>query len=85
VAAKLANMGQGERTDLEHSANLQKVSRADAAKLLNVSTRSVAAADKVIHEGSEDLIHAVERGELARLMLSIRQRARAGLNSVRPK
>lgn len=65
VAAKLANMAQGERTDIEPSANLQKVSQADAAKLLNVSTRSVAAAAKVIHDGDEDLVHAVERGEVA--------------------
>jgi hypothetical protein len=32
VAEKLANMRQGERTDLEPSVNLRKVSQADAAK-----------------------------------------------------
>jgi hypothetical protein len=37
VAAKLANMQQGARTDKEHSANLQEVSRAKAAEMLNVS------------------------------------------------
>jgi hypothetical protein len=31
TAAKLANMRQGERTDIEHSANLQKVSQSEAA------------------------------------------------------
>lgn len=33
--ARVANMRQGERTDLEHSANLQNVSRAQAADLVN--------------------------------------------------
>ena len=47
VAAKLANMTQGQRTDIEPSANLQNVSQADAAEMLNVSTRTVAAAAKV--------------------------------------
>lgn len=47
VAAKLANMTQGQRTDLEPSANLQNVTRTDAAALLNVSTRTVAAAANV--------------------------------------
>jgi hypothetical protein len=42
VAAKLANMRQGERTDLEPSANWQKVSIRRAAEILNVSERSVA-------------------------------------------
>lgn len=69
VAAKLANMAQGERTDREPSANLQKVSQADAAQMLNVSTRSVAAAAKVLHDGDEELVHAVERGGVAELSL----------------
>ena len=49
VAAKLANLAEGARTDIEPSANLQKVSQADGTKLLNVSARSVAA--KVMHDG----------------------------------
>lgn len=65
VAAKLANMDQGERTDLEPSANLQKVSQADAATLLNVSTRTVATAKAVQDEGSEELIAAVESGTVS--------------------
>lgn len=62
VAAKLANMEQGERTDLQPSANLQKVSRAEAAELLNVSERTVNAASKVKDEGAPELIAAVEAG-----------------------
>ena len=41
VAAKLANMRQGERTDLEPRPKLSKVSQAEAAKKLNVSRTSV--------------------------------------------
>src|SRR4051794_14194171 len=47
IALRLATMPQGARTDREPSANLQKVSQPEAAKLLNVSTRSVADAKKV--------------------------------------
>ena len=36
VAAKLANMKSGTRTDIEPTANLQEVSRAEAAEMLNV-------------------------------------------------
>jgi hypothetical protein len=42
IAAKIENMRQGERTDLEPNANLHKVSRGEAARLMNVSPRSVA-------------------------------------------
>jgi hypothetical protein len=73
IAADLANMGQGERTDLaEPSANLQKVtstasavSQADAGKMLNVSTRSVAAAKRVRKQGTEKLQKAVRDGKMA--------------------
>ena len=62
LAAELATMKQGERTDVEPSANLQKVSQADAAKLTNVSTRSVASAAKVKNEGTPELRDAVKQG-----------------------
>lgn len=49
-----------------NSANLlNSGSQADAAKMLNVSTRSVAAAAKVLDEGDDELVHAVERGDIA--------------------
>lgn len=56
MAAKLANMRQGERTDLEHSANLQKVSQKEAAEMLNVGERSVATAAKVSREAPEPVV-----------------------------
>lgn len=65
VAAKLATMKQGERTDLEPSANLQKVSRDSAAEACKVSTRSVASAREVIDHGTEELREAVEQGEVS--------------------
>lgn len=65
VAARIANKRQGERTDLEPSANLQKVSQAEAATLLGVSPRSVAAAVNVQKVGTPELIAAVDQGELA--------------------
>jgi ParB-like chromosome segregation protein Spo0J len=66
IAARLANMRQGERTDLaRRSAKLQKVSRSEAADILNVSERLVADAQKVQRLGVPELVHAVETGELA--------------------
>ena len=44
VAGRLATMKQGQRTDLEPSANLPKVSQEKAAEMLNVSDRTVATA-----------------------------------------
>jgi hypothetical protein len=41
VAARIANMRQGARTDLQPSANLPEVSRPQAAAMLNVSERTV--------------------------------------------
>jgi ParB-like chromosome segregation protein Spo0J len=65
VAANIANMRQGERTDLEPSANLQKVDRATAAKLLNVSERSVAYATKVEATGAPELVRAADQGAVS--------------------
>jgi hypothetical protein len=62
VAATLANMELG---DNQHggSANLQThVSQGDAADMLNVSTRTVAAAAKVLKKARESVVHAVESG-----------------------
>jgi hypothetical protein len=50
IAAELATMRQGARTDLQPSAKLPEVSQPQAAKLLKVSPRSVRAAKKVLRE-----------------------------------
>lgn len=65
IAAKMANINQGERTDLEPSANLQKVSVTEAAEKFNVSPRSVETAKSVLTKGDEELIAAVESGEMS--------------------
>lgn len=64
VAAKLANLRQGARTDLELSANLQNISQAGAATMLSVSTRSVAAVSRIHNTGPAEVIAAVQHGRL---------------------
>ncbi len=59
AAASLANMRQGERTDIEPSANLQKVSQENAAELLQVSPRSVATAARVKRTAPAEVGEAV--------------------------
>ena len=49
---------------LEPSANLPKVGQADAAKMLNVSTRTVASANAVRTTGTPELVRAVEQGAI---------------------
>lgn len=67
VAAKLSNMERGGDRKSNQTANLQSdhVTRAEAAKLLNVSERTVHAAAKVKDEGSEELVAAVESGKVS--------------------
>lgn len=82
AASKLANMPQGYRRDVEHSANLQKVapslptfepefpkaapvSQSEAARLLNVSPRTVATAKKVQEEAPQEVVKAVEAGHIS--------------------
>lgn len=65
VAANIATMRQGERTDLEPSANLQKVAQDQAARSVNVSPRTVADAVKVRREAEPELRSAVEQGHIA--------------------
>jgi hypothetical protein len=63
VASKIANMRQGERTDLP--TEVGKISRADAAKLLNVTEKSVERASKIHKKGVPELIKAVEAGAVS--------------------
>lgn len=65
VAANIASMRQGQRTDIEPSANLRKVAQDQAAKQLNVSTRTITDAVKVKREATPELREAVEQGHLA--------------------
>lgn len=65
VAARVANMRQGARTDLEPPANLPEVSQSVAASMLSVSERSVRSARSVVDRGSRELVSAVERGDVS--------------------
>ena len=58
IAEQLANMRQGERTDLQPSANLPKVSQDDAAALFNVSPRTIRSV-KVIKREAPDMISRI--------------------------
>jgi N6-adenosine-specific RNA methylase IME4/ParB-like chromosome segregation protein Spo0J len=65
VAARLVNVRQGERTDLQLSANLRKVDQATAARLLQVSERSVQHAKVVQEQAPTEVVVAVEQGKIA--------------------
>jgi hypothetical protein len=64
VAAKIATMKHGGDRKSDQDANSQ-VDRATAAKMFNVSERSVANGAKVHAEGTPELVSAVERGDVA--------------------
>jgi hypothetical protein len=64
AAAKVANMRQGERTDLASKGG-KSFSQEDAAKLFNVGTSSVQRAVVVIKYGSAELQQSVQRGEIS--------------------
>ena len=78
VAQKLENMQHGQRADRARDANLHvslplsdqakpvpPVTRADAARMLNVSERTVATARKVQDEAPPEVARAVEAGHLS--------------------
>jgi hypothetical protein len=60
VAARIANLQQGARTDL--APNGAMLSQTAAAKLLNVGRRTVQRAHEVITRGTPELVAAVEAG-----------------------
>ena len=67
VASKLAtlkNGGDRKSEEISSSNDGLKNSRDDAAKLLQVSTASVDRAKHVVANGSDDLVKAVEQGEI---------------------
>lgn len=63
VAGKLANMRQGERSDLSEVSG--RLSQEAAAKMFNVSADSVGFAKKVLRDGAPELIAEVEAGEIS--------------------
>ena len=72
AAAKLANMRVGRPNNhanlhdlFDDDAKPSPMPREDAAKLLNVSPRSVATAKKVQEEAPAEIVHAVESGKIS--------------------
>lgn len=62
IAARIATMKQGARTDL---ASIDAKSQSQAAELLNVSRPTVQRARQVLEHGDQELVQAVERGEIS--------------------
>lgn len=65
VAARLETLSHGQRADALRDANLHVCSRGHAAQALSVSGRSVAHAAKVQTLGVEELVRAVDHGDLS--------------------
>jgi hypothetical protein len=65
IAAGLATMAQGRRTDRQPSATGPEVSQAGAATALQVSERSLRRAKIVRDHGAPELVAAVANGEVA--------------------
>lgn len=57
--------GRLAEADSRYRANSQMTSRAEAAAILNIGTRSVASAKKVLADGVDELIDAVDSGAVA--------------------
>jgi ParB-like chromosome segregation protein Spo0J len=70
IAAEIANMAQGHRTDKEPSLDLAKVdtttpiSQTEAAKMLNVGRATVGQAIQVKKKGTQKIQEAVKEGKL---------------------
>ena len=64
IAAKIANVSHDGDRRSDQDANLHlETSRAEAAQLMNVSTRSVASAKEVLDHGDEETIERVRDGK----------------------
>lgn len=64
IVLKIANMRQGERTDLEPSRSGGKVSQEQAAKIVQVSTDTVGRLKKVREKGTTELNEAIDRRQI---------------------
>lgn len=62
VASKIENLAHGQRADRDANLHLSPVTRIQAADMLNVGTRTVAAACKVHNKGAPELVQAVTAG-----------------------
>lgn len=66
ISGRLANMKSGDNQyDKVGSIGSTSVTKADAAKMLNVGTKSVTRARKVLGKGTPELVDAVDSGQIA--------------------
>ncbi len=65
VSARLANMKRGDNQHTGEDGTIGLTSQAEAAEKLNVSTKSVKRATKVLSKGTPELVAAVDAGEVA--------------------
>lgn len=65
VAARLATMKQGARTDLANLPPIGGMSQSEAAKTMNVSERAVERASAVLKKGDPEIVAAVESKEVS--------------------
>ena len=64
VAAKLANMRRGGREANPSKDGIDPIAQEKAAKLLNVSTKTVERASKLVKAGKPELVAAAEQGRV---------------------
>ena len=65
VAARIADMKAGDNQHTKEVAQICATSQTDAANMLNVSRGTVQSAKKVLNSGDEDLINAVDSGQMS--------------------
>ena len=68
AAAKIANIAHGGyRHGKSQDANLRldSMTQSEAARLMNVSERTITSAKKVLNEGTPELVEAMEQGKIA--------------------
>jgi DNA N-6-adenine-methyltransferase (Dam) len=67
TAAKIANLAQGTRKDLNAKVGkfAESLSQPQAAQLLKISTRSVGIAKKILKEARSEIVAAVESGTMS--------------------
>ena len=65
VGKRLSSMSHGGDRRSDQAANLPVVTQSEAARLMNVSERSIRSAGQVLDHGAPELVAAVERGEVS--------------------
>ena len=71
VAAELANLSHGQRADYKDAQICASVTQDDAAKMLQVSRRSVQTAAKVKRTAPAEVVEAVKNGNISLNMAAL--------------